>query len=226
MFARFEWTEITLLMAISFGAFAFTAWQMHVDRSVFERVLGPLNPLGVIVGAVVVGFVSMAYLKGASDFAVLGPGESEDAISWTALGVPLFAVAAMGADIALRYPEDTNVAMPHALRFYPAVAVLVEIALHAVPIALLVAILGSPTGLNTTFWRLAIPVALVEAGLQAAYATSPSTAMFSVIHVTAFGVAQVWMFWKYGFVWMLGFRLGYYCLWHVAWGVIRLNLLF
>ena len=32
--------------------------------------------------------------------------------------------------------------------------------------------------------------------------------------------------WRFGFVWMLGFRLADYSLWHVAWGVARLELLF
>ena len=50
--------------------------------------------------------------------------------------------------------------------------------------------------------------------------------MFSAAHLMVFGVAQVWMFWRFGFVWMLGFRLAYYALWHLAWGALRLELLF
>ncbi len=113
-----------------------------------------------------------------------------------------------------------------ALRFYPAIAVVVEVALHAVPIAVLVMLLGMPTGLDATFWRIAIPAALLEAVLQAGFATSLGTAVFSAVHLVVFGVAQVWVFWRFGFVWMLGFRLAYYALWHVAWGVARLQLLF
>ena len=119
-----------------------------------------------------------------------------------------------------------NVAMPDALRFYPVIAVFVELSLHTAPIAILVAILGAPTRVDATFWRIAIPVALIEALLQAVYATSIGTSVFSAIHLMVFGVAQVWMFWRFGFIWMLGFRLAYYSLWHVAWGVARLELLF
>ena len=148
------------------------------------------------------------------------------AVSTIAWAVPLLAVAAIGADLVFRYAEDTNVAMPDALRFYPAIAVFVEIALHVVPIVVLVAILGVPTGLDATFWRIAIPVALIEAVLQAVYAPSISTSIFSAVHLTVFGVAQVWMFWRFGFMWMLAFRLAYYCLWHLAWGFARLEFLF
>jgi len=102
----------------------------------------------------------------------------------------------------------------------------VEIALHVVPIVVLVAILGPPTGLDATFWRIAIPVALIEAVIQVVVATSPGTAIFSGVQLLVFGVAQVWMFWRFGFAWMLGFRLAYYALWHIAWGAARLHLLF
>ena len=214
------------LLAICIAAVALTAWQVHVDRSVFEGFFGSLNPVGVMVGASVVGVFTMGHLQGTSDFALLGPGSPRDVISIMSWTVPALAAAAIGADLVLRYPEDTNVAMPDALRFYPAIAVFVEIVLHAVPIAALVAVLGMPTGLDATFWRVAIPVALIEAAVQAVYATTLPTSLFSAVHLLVFGVVQVWIFWRFGFMWMLGFRLAYYLLWHVAWGVARLELLF
>ena len=163
-----------------------------------------------MTGVALVGIVSLIYLEATSDFSVVGPGAWQDAVSIIAWSVPLLAMAAIGADILFRFAEGINVAMPDALRFYPAIAVFVEIALHAVPIAVLVALLGMPTGLDATFWRIAVPVALIEAVLQAVYATSIGTSIFSAVHLTVFGVAQVWMFWRFGFVWMLGFRLAYY----------------
>lgn len=132
----------------------------------------------------------------------------------------------MAADVVLGFPEDTNVAVPDGLRFYPAIAVFVEVALHLVPVAVLVALLGPPTGLDATFWRIAIPVALLEAVLQAVYATSVGTAAFSAVQLVVFGVVQIWVLWRFGFLWMLGFRLAYYALWHLAWGAARLHLLF
>ncbi len=207
-------------------AVVLTAWQVRVDRSVFESYLGVVDPIVVMTGVAIVGSVVMAYLQGISDFAVLGPGTSREAVSIIAWAVPLLAVAAIAADLVLRFAEDTNVALPDALRFYPAIAVFVEVALHTVPIAVLVTVFGTPTGLDATFWRIAIPVALIEAALQAVYAPSIGTSAFSAIHLMVFGVAQVWMFWRFGFVWMLAFRLAYYSLWHLAWGAARLELLF
>ena len=213
-------------LTICIVAVTLTAWQVQVDRLVFERFFGARNPTGVMTVVAVVGVIAMAYLQGTSNFAVFGPGAWRDVISITAWAVPLLAAAAIGADLVLRYAEDTNVAMPDALRFYPAIAVFVEITFHVVPIAVLVAILGMPTGLDVTFWRIAIPVALIESIVQAVYATSPSLSAFSAVHLMVFGVVQVWIFWRFGFMWMLGFRLAYYSIWHVAWGIARLELLF
>jgi hypothetical protein len=214
MTSRFDWAGMLPFVAISVVAVALTVWQVVVDRSVFDRFLGGLDPVGVMVGTAVVGTVALAYLQASSDFAVSGPGGRIDAVTFIAWTVPLFAAAAIGADLVLRFDEDTNVAMPDALRFYPAIAVFVEIALQM------------PGDFDLTFWRIAIPVALIEAVLQASYATSVGTAIFSAVHLVVFGVVQVWVFWRYGFVWMLGFRLAYYALWHLVWGAVRLELLF
>jgi hypothetical protein len=207
-------------------AIVVTGWQANVDRSVFEPYFGTVNPVGVMVAAAGVGVVAIAYLQGTSDFAVFGPGPWRDAVSIIAVVVPLLTAVAIGADLVLRFAEDTNVESPDALRFYPAIAMFVEISLHAFPLAVLVSVFGKPTGLDVTFWRLAIPVALIEAVVQAVYATSVGTSVFAAVHLVVFGVVQVWMFWRFGFVWMFGFRLGYYVLWHLVWGALRLELLF
>ena len=226
MTPRPDWTGLGLCLVISMAAVVLTAWQVAIDRSVFESFFGKVNPVVAMIGAAVAGVIAIAYLQGSSGFAVVGPGGGRDAASVIARAVPLLALVAIGADLVLRFDEDANVAMPDALGFYPAIAVFVEFLLHAVPIAILVAILGAPTRLDATFWRIAIPVALIEAVVQAVYATSIGTSVFSAIHLTVFGVAQVWVFWRFGFIWMLGFRLGYYALWHVVWGTARLALLF
>jgi len=223
---RSDWTGMGPFLVSSLLAVGLTAWQAHVDRSVFERFFGAIDPIVVMTGVAVIGNVAMAHLQGSSDFAVLGPGAWAEAAAIIAWAVPLLAAAAIGADLVFRYARDTNVALPDALRFYPAIAVFVEIALHTVPIAGLVAVFGMPTGVDATFWRIAIPVALIEAVVQAVYATSLGTSVFNGVHLMVFGVVQVWMFWRFGFIWMLAFRLVYYSLWHVAWGVARLRLLF
>ena len=226
MMSRLDWTGMEPFLLISIAAIASTGWQARVDPSVFARYFAVLDPTLVMAGAMVIGGFAIAYLQGTSEFAFSGPGSWTDALVVVVRAVPLFAASAIGADIVFRYPEDMNVAMPHALRFYPAIAVFMEAVVHALPIAVLVGIFGMPTGLDSTFWRIAAPVALIEAVLQAFYATSIGTSIAGLVQLSVFGVVQVWVFWRFGFVWMLGFRLAYYAIWHGAWGAARLELLF
>lgn len=226
MGSRLEWSGIGPLVAVAVLAVVLTAWQVQVDRTVFERLLGTVDPVLVMAAGGVVGIVAMASLQATSDLAVVGPGPPADALRVIAVAVPLLAAAAVAVDVVVGFPEDMNVALPDALRFYPSVAVFVELVLHVVPIAALVAGFGMPTGLEATFWRIAVPVAAIEAVLQAAWATSLGTSLFSAVQLTVVGVVQVWVFWRYGVLWMLGFRLAYYALWHLAWGAARLQLLF
>ncbi len=226
MVSRLDWAGMGPFLATCIVAVALTAWQVQVDRSVFEPFFGAVHPVAVMTVVALVGAVAMAYLQRTSDFAVLGPGGWRDAASIIAWVVPLLAAAAIGSDLVFRYREDLNVAMPDAFRFYPAIAAFVELALHVVSVAVFVAVLGMPTGFDATFWRIAIPVALVEAVAQAVYATSIGTSVFSFVHLMVFGLAQVWIFWRFGFMWMLGFRLAYYSLWHLIWGTARIELLF
>ena len=223
---KLEWAGIGHVLIVAVAAVVLTAWQTRSDASVFESYFGGANPVAVIVGAVVGGVVAIAYLQAASGFRVSSPGSASHALRVVSWAVPLLACIAIGADLLLRYPRDTHVALPDAIRFYPAMAVLVEMVLHALPLAFLVAVVGPPTGLDATFWRIALPVALIEAALQAGYATNLGTAVFSGTHLVVFGLVQLWMYWRFGFVWMLGFRLAYYTVWHLAWGVARLELLF
>ena len=226
MTTKLEWSGMGPFIWVLIVAAALTTWQTFADRSVFEPYFGPLGPIPVMSVTSVIGLIAMAYLQGASDFSVVGPGEWRDAATTIAWIVPLLALAAIAADVILRFAEDTNVSMPDALRFYPAIAVFVELALHLVPIAVLVAILGPPTAMDVSFWRIAVPVALLEAVLQGIYAPSLGTAVFSIVQLVVFGLVQVWVFWRFGFMWMLGFRLAYYLMWHILWGVVRLGILF
>lgn len=226
MTSRFDGTGWGYVLLVLIVALTLTVWQVHVDRSVFERFFGSRDPTVVVLVTSILGLVFLGYLQATSHFFVFGPGRAGAAARFIAVAAPVFASTAIAADVVLRYPEDTNVPMPDALRFYPAIAVVVEVALHVVPVAVLGTLLGMPAQVDATFWRLAVPVALIEAALQAGYAPSTATAIFSAVHLLVFGVVQIWMFWRFGFLWMLSFRLAYYGLWHVAWGTARLKLLF
>jgi hypothetical protein len=49
---------------------------------------------------------------------------------------------------------------------------------------------------------------------------------FVALHIFLLNLCQLAIFKRYDFVSMYSFRLMYYLLWHIVWGVIRLKLLF
>ena len=224
MIARVQYA---VLGATALVAVALSVVQTHLDRSVFERYLGAINPVAAMIVASVVAFGSLGYLRSHGSFEIAGRECVLGGLRFTAVAAPLFAGAAIGADLLLRYPQDMNVTAPDALFFYPAIGFLVEVGLHTMPLALLIALfVRSDIVPDRTFWLLAIPVAMLEAVLQMATATTAATAVFSGLQLLAFGLVQLFVFRRFGFVSMYAFRLAYYLLWHVAWGAIRLHWLF
>ena len=221
------WGQYAVLGMTALVAVALSVVQTHLDRSVFSRYLGATNPVAVMIVVSAFAFLSLAYLRSYGSFEIVGGEGVLAGLRFTALVAPLFALAAIGADLLLRYPRGMNVPAPDAFFFYPAIGFLVEVCLHAVPLALLIALFarsGIPS--DRTFWLLAIPVAMLEAGFQTATATTAATAVFSGLQLLAFGLVQLHVFRRFGFVSMYAFRLAYYSLWHIAWGAIRLHWLF
>jgi hypothetical protein len=70
--------------------------------------------------------------------------------------------------------------------------------------------------------------ALLEPTVQLLFQARPRAwaGAFVWVHVFAFNVAQLRVFRRHGFVSMYALRFCYYLCWHIAWGVLRLPLLF
>lgn len=82
------------------------------------------------------------------------------------LVVAAFALSAIVADAALRFPHDINVPVPWALLFYPAIAFVVEVAFHVIPLALALTVFRAQS--LALVIACAIAVALIEPLFQGA----------------------------------------------------------
>jgi len=80
MASRSIGTEMGLCLVIAIAAVVLTVWQVAIDRSVFESFFGAVNPVAMMIGAGVAGFMAIAYLQRASNLAMLGPGGGRDAL--------------------------------------------------------------------------------------------------------------------------------------------------
>jgi hypothetical protein len=143
-----------------------------------------------------------------------------------AAALPLAAVA-IGVDVAVGFPQDTNVAWPQAWLVYPAIVVVAETAFHLLPLGGLVWLTRSrfdDQHFTERTWALVLAAAAVEPAAQAALGSA--LLPFVVPHVFVIGVVEMLLLRRFGYVPMVAFRVLYYLAWHVLWGQARLELLF
>ena len=120
------------------------------------------------------------------------------------------------------------------LYLYPAMAFLVEILFHVLPLAVLLFIIGSilkGAKFEVVFWICVLIVASLEPTYQMKDMVSSNrfqiwAIAFVWIHIFLINFFQLFIFQKQGFISMYTFRLVYYLFWHIAWGYVRLGLLF
>jgi hypothetical protein len=112
--------------------------------------------------------------------------------------------------------------------FYPAIAYVVEVLFHALPLALLLVALDwlpEKRKLNPTVgvWLCAVPVAALEPILVH---LRTGASAYVAVFVFVFTLVELYLFRRYDFVSMTSFRVVFYLWWHILWGSLRLRWLF
>ena len=145
----------------------------------------------------------------------------------------LLALVMILFDSRIALPEGINRPFPESLLFYPTIGFVVEILFHVLPLTLLLLLMTSIfKGLTfeQIIWPCILLVALLEPIFQTSFSLSgeyPWTAViFIALHNFLFNFVQLALFKRFDFVSMYSFRLVYYLLWHIVWGVMRLQRLF
>jgi hypothetical protein len=193
---------------------------------IFRSYLGDIGVVPAIGALALVGLVAIAALRVSAFFRASRLGKR--GVICGGLAVAAFALSAIVADVALRFPHDINVALPSALLFYPAIAFVVEVALHAMPLALLLTVLRAAAPALVA--ACVVAVALIEPLFQVrgalAVGSIAAIDLFTFAQVFAFNLFELHVFRRFGFVPMYAVRVSYYLCWHVLWGTARLSLLF
>lgn len=197
----------------------------------FERFFGRIAPLVVTMVIAIVGAISLRALASRGWL----PAEPLPLSRLYRLGLVgmAFAVPAVVMDNWIHFPDDMNTAWPESLLFYPAMALLAEIVFHLAPLALLLGALRWNLDRHPNETKRAVSAMVVVAALETLFHTvdvmidsDRRLALFVIPQLAAFGVCQLAILRRYGFAAMLSFRLGYYLIWHIAWGHVRLTVLF
>ena len=112
------------------------------QRNFFQPYFGRINPMLAIVLIMVLSFVSLGFLYSRGWFEIYRAQETLRGVLFSAAIATLFAIEAIFADFVIRFPRDLNVPLPQSLLFYAAIGYVVEVFFHALPLALLLAVLG------------------------------------------------------------------------------------
>ena len=209
-----------------------TAVQVTRRPQIYRPFIGSIHPVLFIVFTSVLGGVLLAFLLARGWFSIF---ELQNLKGWfVASGLALlFAAVMIVIDSSIILPEDVNRPFPDSLLFYPTVGFVAEILFHVLPLTLLLFLATSlfkSLSFEAVVWPCIFLVALLEPAFQtwAGYSRPYPTWVMALIAVPIFllNFTQLALFKRYDFVTMYSFRLVYYLLWHIVWGVIRLRVLF
>jgi hypothetical protein len=209
----------------------FTLGLLPSSIAYFRRFLGELNPIAMVVISAIVGAVALWFLHARYDFVIFMGKGTIPGLKLSAVLATVLAIAIVAADFFIRYPDDANVPLPHALLFYPSIGFVAEIIFHVLPLALLLIILyplSGWIGRDRFIWLGIFLVAVLEPTFQVTFGGKPFTwgSAYIWIHVFAIASLQLYVFRRFDFMSMYSFRLFYYLYWHILWGVIRLHVIF
>lgn len=192
-----------------------------------ERYLGPLPPALTMAALGTAGLGALAFLEHRGFWRRACASRTVRGLAVATLATVPFATVAIAVDVVAGFPRDTNVEWPQAWLFYPTIAVAAETVFHFLPLAGL-------TWLSRSWFRgrvvdgraaaVMLPTAAVEPAAQVLLGSALPA--FVVPHVFVFGLVQLFLLRRFGYVPTLWFRICYYLLWHVLWGRLRLGLLF
>ena len=224
-YERRQYVAFGVLSLVAAGFTGILSLSQGGDR-LFEAYFWSLPPLLAIALTALVGFVSLASLQSRGWFEIY-TSRSVRGVGLSAAVATLFGVWQICADLLVtRFPKDINIPSPQSWLFYPAIGYVVEVVFHALPLALLLAVLRrSIKKSNTTIviWLCIVFVSFLEPVLV--HLRKGSSAYVGVF-VFVFTLVELYVFRRYDFISMYSFRLVFYVWWHVTWGYMRLRWLF
>lgn len=207
-----------------------TAILTYIDKTPFQRFIGNINPIFVIIVSFFLGIFLLSYLIRKTPFKVFREQSLNDYLFIGGVAA-FFGFEVIVADIWFAdYSPDINVLFPKSLLFYPAIGYVVEVVFHLIPITLFVFIFSrfKTISTNKIVWISILVVAIIEPIFQIWFLgeSSQATTIYTIIHVFTFSFVQLLVFKYYDFITMYYFRLVFYLFWHIIWGYLRLELLF
>jgi hypothetical protein len=221
-----------LLGLISVGAILGSAAVDASHPDYFARYFGPIQPLFALVAIFGLGFLALRFLDARTEFTIWRVPTARSLGLPALFAMPFAAMVVLIDSLVFRFPRDINVPWPQSLLFYPTMGFVVEVVLHVLPIAALIglAVLTGTSRRERFMWAGLLLASLLEPLVQISSEQmrgAPSgRTVFVGLLVIMFNFIELYMFRNFGFIPMYVMRLVYYACWHVAWGTLRLAILF
>jgi hypothetical protein len=194
------------------------------EASPLDRILGGIDPLLVALTACVLGLPALRVARGRGWIA-RGTRKPRTWLLVALLGA-LLTVPAVAMDLLGAFPEDMNIPLPEGLVAYPAIALVAEFAFHVIPLGLLSLLWRREgSGRNLLVALVALPEPLLQVAWGAGHSPGWANALVGA-HLLLFNLIGLLLLRRHGFLSAYLLRLGYYGIWHVAWGQMRLGILF
>ena len=230
--SRNRW-QYLVYIGLSMGVAGATRFVQLSNPLHFRRFLGGVDPFIAMVLVGVAGLFLLSFLLSRGWFSIHERADFRS-LGWTSGIAALLASLAIALDLTIVFPADMNIPFPASLLFYPSIGFLVEILFHVLPLSLLLFLLTSffkNLGAGKAIGISILVVSLLEPTYQAiAMASSGHYPRWAVLyvgfHIFLINSFQLLIFKRYDFFSMYAFRLAYYLVWHVAWGYLRLQVLF
>jgi len=226
-----ERNQILVFLGISVFIAILTIILYFRNAILFQAFFGKLHPFLAVFIVILLGITLSVFFLSRGWFLVYKAGEYKGFLVAAGLAALPGSVIIL-IDLIAVFPADTNRPFPDALFFYPIFGFVVEVIFHMLPLALLLFILTSMFKLNfeRVIWPCILVVALLEPIFQTVLEFSrPYPAWVTVCvfaNILLINLIQLSIFKRYDFVSMFSFRLVYYAIWHIVWGIIRLKSLF
>jgi hypothetical protein len=227
--SRFEWRG-PVAVAATIGLL--TVLSLWIDPVPYRWVFGRAEPAVVLAALVALGVPALVLLDRSGLFLFSARKTNRRGLVAALALAVMFAVLVVVVDVVVGFPATYNVPppFPQSLLFYAVIGYVAEMAFHAIPLALIVALatrhaVADPH--ETTLRLGMVVVACLEPVFQARLGMPDNGAgiawreLFVVMHVFAINLVQLGLFRQFGFVTTYAFRLLYYLLWHIAWGELR-----
>jgi hypothetical protein len=225
-----EWPQYMALAALSLGAAGATTILYPFHREYFQPIFGSINPLLAVGMVTILGVASLCFLQSRGWFAIYSKQETLQGTLLSATLATMFAIPTILVDRGFGISLELNVPPPWSLLFYPSLGYVAEISFHAIPLALLLALLRplfKTLNPNRLVWFCILLAAVLEPIFQLSAGLADQSMSwveaYVGLHVFVFNVAQLYVFRRFDFASMYSFRLAYYFWWHIVWGFVRLQ---